>query len=85
MEMKKIKRDLDNSIDHWIRALEKYNETDLIKKPSPKEWSVGQVYMHLKEETEYFLEQVQECMRNDKNAFSEMTLPAKLNINVLCY
>jgi hypothetical protein len=77
MEIQEVQRNLDNSIDHWIAALEKYNEADLIKKPSSKEWSLGQVYMHLKEETEYFIEQVHECLSNN-NSLGEMTPQAKL-------
>jgi hypothetical protein len=48
----------DHTIDFWIKELEKYDFMELCTQPSSNNWSLGQVYMHLIENTEWFLEQV---------------------------
>jgi hypothetical protein len=35
----------------WIDALDDYSREELLRKPSPAEWSIGQVYGHLLETT----------------------------------
>lgn len=35
----------------WTGALEKYSREEMLRKPSPEAWSIGQVYGHLLETT----------------------------------
>jgi hypothetical protein len=60
--------DLKATLNHWIKELDQYDFTRLCMKPSPNSWSVGQVYMHLIDETEYYLEQAKICASMDADA-----------------
>lgn len=48
-------------IDYWLNELDNYSFDDLLLKPSPTSWSLGQLYMHLIENTDWFFEQVKTC------------------------
>lgn len=67
--------DFNHTINIWIKELEQYNFTQLIAKPSPNSWSLGQVYMHLIEDTNYYMEQIKICVSADDNV-AEEALPA---------
>jgi hypothetical protein len=54
--------DLDQSIDSWIKELEQYDFIQLCAKPSPTSWSLGQVCMHLIENTNYYVDQIKMCV-----------------------
>jgi len=58
----------NHTISIWISALEQYSFHDLIAKPTPETWSLGQVYMHLATETSFFIEQINRCISCDENA-----------------
>ena len=47
--------DFSHIIDFRIKELEQYDFIQLCAKPSPDSWSLGQVYMHLIENTDWFL------------------------------
>lgn len=59
--------DFNHGIDTWIEALHHYNFVQLCRKPSPDSWSLGQVYMHLIENTNYYIEQIKVCLSNNNN------------------
>ena len=40
-------------------------------KPSPSSWSLGQLYIHLTEDTNYYIEQIKICVNNNDNANEE--------------
>jgi hypothetical protein len=63
--------DFNQALDLWITALDNYNITELTKKPSINNWSIGQVYMHLIENTTYYIEQIKICLSNSDNEFRE--------------
>ena len=65
----------NRTIDIWIRALEGYGYHQLTARPSPTSWSIGQVYMHLLDDTSYYIEQIQVCLTNNDQA-SEQPTPA---------
>jgi hypothetical protein len=65
------------TINDWIKALEYYNESNFKVKPAPQEWSAGQLYMHLLEDTRFYLEQAENCFANNDFAEEEMTENAK--------
>jgi hypothetical protein len=50
------------TMDNWITALDGYSYLQLCSKPLPASWSVGQVYVHLIEETKFYFEQIEICV-----------------------
>jgi hypothetical protein len=70
-------KDFHHIIDVWTSELIKYNFTDLVAKPSPTSWSLGQVYVHLIDNTCYYLEQVKICLSNNDNSDGEASINAK--------
>ncbi|MEO8404094.1 MAG: DinB family protein [Chitinophagaceae bacterium] len=70
-------RDFNNEIDTWIIELEKYSFTQLTAKASPTSWSLGQVYMHVIGQTEYYVEQILSCVSNNNNSQDEMSANGK--------
>ncbi len=69
--------DFNNTIDIWIDALKQYDFNTLCTKPGTESWSLGQVYMHLLNETGYYLEQIASCLGNNENSGEEMVAFAK--------
>jgi hypothetical protein len=65
--------DFNKTIDTWITDLGRYNLRQLLAKPSPSSWSLGQVYEHLIFNTEYFLEQVRICATTNDHSSGEMS------------
>ncbi len=68
----------NNTIDIWIKELGHYNVNQLCSKPSPGSWSLGQVYVHLADNTDYFLEQAEICASANDNADEEASPFAKV-------
>lgn len=73
-----ITKKLDHTINFWIEELKPYNFEELSTKPSPTGWSLGQMYMHLIEATEFYLEQANSCLSNNANAHEQASLNAKI-------
>jgi len=67
----------NHTLDTWIKALEQYDFTHLCTKPAPDSWSMGQVYMHLIEDTNYYIEQIKICMSNNDHAMDQASPTAK--------
>jgi len=63
--------DFNHTIDTWIKALDEYDFNQLCAKPSSTSWSLGQMYMHLIEDTSYYIEQIKICLSNNDNATAE--------------
>lgn len=70
--------DFNHTIDIWIRELEKYNLDQLCTKPSKTTWSIGQMYLHLIDDTSYYIEQIKMCLANNDNATEEPAPAAKI-------
>ena len=77
MEIKTLIEKFDTTIDFWINGLVHYDEDELCLIPDPTNWSVGQVYVHLIEETKFYIEQIETCLTQDLNPTKEMTSEAK--------
>jgi DinB superfamily len=69
--------DFNHTIDLWINELKKYDFIQLCAKPSPDTWSLGQVYMHLIENTDWFFEQAKICSSTNDNALKKASPDAK--------
>jgi hypothetical protein len=61
----------NHTLDTWIEEFEQYDFAQLTTKPSPDSWSLGQVGMHLIENTEWFLDQVRICVGANENAMED--------------
>jgi DinB superfamily len=61
----------------WIDDLHLYNYDQLTSKPNPEYWSIGQLYMHIINETRYFFDQSRICMSNNDNENEAATAEAK--------
>jgi hypothetical protein len=68
----------NRTIDIWIKALEGYGYDQLTARPSPASWSIGQVYMHLLEDTSYYIEQILVCVTNIDHASDQATSAGKI-------
>ncbi|HMG68427.1 MAG TPA: DinB family protein [Chitinophagaceae bacterium] len=62
------------TIDFWISELKKYDLDQLCTRPSAESWSLGQLYIHLINDTTFFIEQVKTCVSTNDNE-SENALP----------
>ena len=69
--------DFNRTIDIWIKELENYGFIHLLAKPSPNSWSLGQVYMHLIDETNYYIKQIKICVSGNENVIEEASPDAK--------
>lgn len=67
----------NQTIQHWLDELEKYNFRQLSRKANPKTWSLGQLYLHLVDSTNYFFEQTAICLSTNDNNDKEMYESAK--------
>lgn len=68
---------LNQTIDIWVQELGLYDFGQLCAKPSPGSWSLGQVYMHLIDATDYFILQARICANTNDNARKESSTAAK--------
>jgi hypothetical protein len=59
---------LSKTFQLYINALDNYDEERLLAKPSEKGWSIGQVYMHIISETNFYLSQIRLCSSNNDNS-----------------
>jgi hypothetical protein len=66
-----------STIDYWLEELNRYEFADLLRKPQPDKWSLGQVYMHLIDATGFFLSQVEACLQTNDHAEDGMSEVAK--------
>ena len=58
-------------------ALENYDHARLIIQPDPESWSIGQVYVHLMDETGYYFQQCLDCLAGGGSARGKMTEEGK--------
>ena len=66
--------DFNHTIDTWIDVIQQYNFQQLCMKPAADSWSIGQVCMHLVNDTNWFIEQIKICVPDNNNA-DETMLP----------
>ncbi|TDH28586.1 DinB family protein [Segetibacter sp. 3557_3] len=58
----------NNTIKIWSGCLKDYSLEELCVPPSPGSWSMGQLYIHLVEDTSFYLQQVKRCIGTNENA-----------------
>ena len=64
----------NRTIDRWIDAIQQYNFEQLCTQPDADSWSIGQVCMHLINDTNWFIGQIKICVSDNNNA-DETMLP----------
>lgn len=67
----------NKTIDEWTNALQRYSLSELLDKPSPSMWSLGQLYNHLISETLHYISRADICLSSNRNARKEMTVDGK--------
>lgn len=67
----------NHSIDSWLKELEHYSLEQLLAKPSPNAWSMGQLFIHLISTTDYFAKQAIVCAGNNEHSTEEASPAAK--------
>ena len=67
----------NHTIDYWIKELERYTFIQLCAKPSSTSWSLGQMYRHLIDDANFYVEQIKMCIENNNHATEEATTHGK--------
>lgn len=67
----------NETIDLWIGYIDDYSFEELVRKPNPRTWSLGQVYIHITEDTPYHLQQMKAALHGDADSEKEMHDDAK--------
>mgnify|MGYP001051359963 CR=1 FL=1 len=67
-----IFRQFNETIEKWIISLDDYTLDMLLRKPAKGSWSLGQVYVHIVEDTKYFVQRMTDALANDANAHRSM-------------
>ena len=69
--------EFNQAIDYWITELDQYDIPKLTRQPGPGQWSVGQLYLHLIDDTEFYLQQIQLCLSGNQHADQQASPTAK--------
>ena len=70
-------KDFNVSIDYWITELKRYDFDKLLIQPVPGQWSLGQLYQHLIDDTEFYLQQIGICFSGTQDQAEEAKAPAR--------
>jgi hypothetical protein len=70
-------KDYQQTIDIWFQALEPYDIARLLAQPGPGAWSLGQVYMHILDEADFYFNQIKICLASNDYSMEEATSEAK--------
>jgi hypothetical protein len=72
-----IIENFNRTTDLWIKELEQYDFIQLCAKPSANSWSLGQLYLHLVNETRYYIDQIKTCISTNDHSTEEPSSNAK--------
>src|SRR5690242_17589059 len=67
----------NDTIDQWIVALDNYTLEMLRQKPRSGSWSIGQVYVHIANDTRYFIDQMAMALSSTANSEEDMHADGK--------
>ena len=70
-------KDYHHTIDIWLQSLEPYDIARLLAQPGPGAWSLGQVYMHILDQAEFYFNQIKICLASNDHAMEDCTSEAK--------
>src|SRR5437762_3357876 len=71
----------NHTIDYWIEELERYTFIQLCARQSPNSWSLGQMYRHLIDDANFYVEQIKMCVMNNDHAIEEATAHGKMMLH----
>lgn len=57
----------NQTTDQWLQSLDRYSMGELLRQPIPGGWSMGQLYVHIVTETEYYVSQMIEALHISAN------------------
>jgi hypothetical protein len=60
--------DFNEAVDPWITALNHYRFDQLCTRPAVGSWCLGQVYLHLINDTQFYIEQIISCLSTNEHA-----------------
>lgn len=58
----------NTTIDFWISALNDYTLAALCQQPAAGAWSLGQMYLHILDDTDWFVEQIKAALATNDNS-----------------
>ncbi|MES2003384.1 MAG: DinB family protein [Bacteroidota bacterium] len=61
------------SIDKWVDELDRYSEDQLVTQPASGTWSIGQLYLHLLDDTAFYVTQIHICVSTNEFADEKMS------------
>jgi len=70
----------NDTIDQWIKAVDDYTLDMLHRQPQPGSWSLGQVYTHIIDDSNWYVEQMKAALATDADSEKEMDDRAKYMI-----
>lgn len=62
----------EETIQLWIDSVDDYTIDMLLQKPGDGSWALGQVFMHIIDDTGYFAEQIKLALATNENANKSM-------------
>ena len=70
-------KQLDESFVYWMMELDQYPINQFLYKPDQHSWCLGQLYNHLIEQSEFYLQQIEICLGNQENLSGAMNAAGK--------
>jgi hypothetical protein len=70
----------NDTIDIWIRELNRFNLVQLLKRPDEQSWSLGQLYQHIIADTNWSNGQIKASLKDVENTHVKITKDAKVLI-----
>lgn len=70
-------RNFNQTIDIWIAELPKFSLGQLQLRPDGDSWSLGQVYLHLIKDSNWFLEQITVALEDNQNRHKPATVEGR--------
>jgi hypothetical protein len=67
----------NHTVNHWLSELEGYSFNELCSKPSAAGWSLGQLYRHLINDANFYIEQIEVCVRSNDHTNEEASAAGK--------
>lgn len=77
--VKSLLEQFNHTIQHWIDQLDSYSIEMLRQRPQADAWSLGQVYVHIIEDTTFYLEQMKDALAS-QNRDAERSMRSRARI-----
>ena len=74
--VKSLLEQFNHTIQQWIDQLDNYSIEMLCQRPQADAWSLGQVYIHIMEDTTFYLEQMKVALASE-NRYAEKSMHSR--------